>query len=151
MRKFPDFIDVQPPKAFVEELKRPMHSVPPAHFRAACEPLEGEIGICGAFLDKCYPDPEGLLDTVCEDFEAFARVCGFWGDRVPIRLGLDAAYTGEAHKIEVNENGVTVLAGSTEGIRRALYFLEDCIIKRGGPILPRGDRERRLTARRPSR
>ena len=143
MKTFPEFVDIQPPKAFVEELKKPMHDAKPTHFNAFCEPLEGEICLRGVFLDKSYPDPEGLLETVYEDFEAFARVCGFWGDRFPIRLVFTEAYEGEAHKIEVDEDGVTVLAGTTEGIRRALYFLEDCMIKRGGPILPRGTQERR--------
>ncbi len=143
MKEFPEFIDVQPPRAFVEELKKPLHKAPPSHFFVACEPLENEIRASGVCLEKSFPDPEGLLDTVYEDFEAFARVCGFWGDRFPIRLIYASAYEGEAHGIAVDEEGVTVSAGSTEGIRRALYYLEDCMVKRGGPILARGKIERR--------
>lgn len=143
MKSFPEFIDIQPPRAFVEELKKPMHASAPTHFCAACEPKAGEVSVRGAFLQKDFPDPEGLLETVYEDLECFIKVCGFFGDCFPIRLVFDAAYTGEAHKIAVSEDRVTVFAGSTEGIRRALYFLEDTMIKRGGPILVYGECERR--------
>lgn len=143
MKEFPPFIDVQPPRGFVEELRKPLHTAPPAYFCATCEPLEGEVSLRGVFLDKKFPDSEGLLDTVYEDFEAFAKVSGFWGHSFPIHLLCDPAYEGEAHAILVDESGVSVRAGTTEGIRRALYFLEDTMIKRGGPILVYGECERR--------
>ncbi|MBO4980182.1 MAG: hypothetical protein J6D16_07225 [Clostridia bacterium] len=142
MKEFPAYIDVQPPRAFVDELKKPLHSEKPSHFCAECQPREGEVRAFGLFLDKKFPDPEGLLDTVYEDFEAFAKVCGVWGDRYPIGLLFAANYEGEAHRIEVDEGGVRVTAGNAEGIRRALYFLEDSMIKRGGPVLARGSAER---------
>lgn len=143
MKEFPHFIDVQPPKRFVDELKSPLHTVSPSHFCTEKALAENEVSAIGAFLDKSFPDPEGLLDTVCGDFEAFLGVCGISGDRYPIRLVGSPVYEGEAHQIAVAESGVTVTAGSCEGIRRALYFLEDEMIKRGGPILARGTKERR--------
>lgn len=143
MKEFSSFVDVQPPLGFVDELRSPLHAAPPAHFCSDQALADGEVSAIGLFLDRSFPDPEGLLDTVYGDFETFAKVSGIWGDRYPIRLVCSSAYEGEAHCISADEGGVTVTAGSCEGIRRALYFLEDTMIKREAPILARGKKERR--------
>ncbi|MBO5305642.1 MAG: hypothetical protein J6B12_02655 [Clostridia bacterium] len=143
MKEFPPFVDVQPPRGFVDELRSPLHAAPPSHFRLDKAPTDHEVGAIGVFIDKSFPDPEGLLDTVYEDFEAFAKVSGIAGDRYPIRLVFSPAYEGETHCISADNGGVTVTAGTCEGIRRALYFIEDTMIKKGAPLLDRGQRERR--------
>ena len=93
MKEFPPFVDVQPPRGFVDELRSPLHAAPPSHFRLDKAPTDHEVGAIGVFIDKSFPDPEGLLDTVYEDFEAFAKVSGIAGDRYPIRLVFSPAVT----------------------------------------------------------
>ena len=80
-----EFFDRQPPLAFVEYLKAPVHTKRPARFgRTAAE--EGEVSVRGLYLDQRFPDPEGLLDTVIADFSRFVSLCGIGGGSYPIHL-----------------------------------------------------------------
>lgn len=137
-----EFFDIQPPLSFVEYLKAPVHTARPARFaRTTAE--EGEISVRGMYLDHRFPDPEGLLDTVTADFSLFISLCGIGGGRYPIRLQKGLTPCFEAYRIEVTEAGCTLIAADTEGIRRALIFLEDEMIAREGAFLPLGVIERK--------
>ena len=137
-----EFFDRQPPLAFVEYLKAPVHTKRPARFgRTAAE--EGEVSVRGLYLDQRFPDPEGLLDTVIADFSRFVSLCGIGGGSYPIRLQKGVTPCFEAYTIEAGEGGCTITAADTEGIRRALIYLEDEMIAREGPFLPTEKIERR--------
>ncbi len=137
-----EFFEKQPPLSFVEYLKAPVHEKRPARFERTL-PEEGEVSVRGLYLDHRFPDPEGLLDTMTADFSLFISVCGIGGGRYPIRLRKGVTPCFEAYTIEVSEEGCTVTAADTEGIRRALVFLEDEMIAREGPFLPLGKTERK--------
>lgn len=143
MKEFPLFEDVQPPRKFVNDLKRPLYAEPLSHFHANERPREGEVRATGLYLDKRFPDPEGLLDTVYGDFEDFSAAYGIGGDSFPVRALFSSVYTGEAHEIAVSDGEIVLTAGNTEGIRRGLYHLEDTMLKRGAPLLVRGSSVRR--------
>lgn len=137
-----EFFDRQPPLSFIEYLKAPVHAKRPVRFgRTTAE--EGEVSVRGLYLDHRFPDPEGLLDTATADFGLFVSVCGIGGGRYPVRLKKGKTPCFEAYTIEVTEEGCTLTAGDTEGIRRALVYLEDEMIAREGAFLPLGKIERR--------
>ena len=48
----------------------------------------------------------------------------------------------ESYIISVKPDGCTILAEDTEGIRRAIVYLEDEMVSKEGPILPLGDIKR---------
>ena len=137
-----EFFDKQPPLTFVEYLKAPVHAQRPARF-ARTEAEEGEISVRGLYLDHRFPDPEGLLDTATADFGLFVSVCGIGGGRYPVRIAKGPTSCFEEYIIEVTEAGCTVTANDTEGIRRALIYLEDEMIAREGAFLPLGRIERK--------
>ncbi len=132
-----EFFDLQPPLSFVEYLKAPIHAKRPARF-ARTEAEEGETSVRGLYLDHRFPDAEGLLDTATADFGLFISVCGIGGGRYPIRIAKGPTSCFEEYIIDVTAEGCTVTAGDTEGIRRALVYLEDEMIAREGPFLPLG-------------
>lgn len=128
----------QPPLLFVEELRKPVHTEKPAWF-CRTEPAPGEISAMGTYLVNEFPDEEKLLETAVADWNIFLQVYGIAGDRYPVRLVRRNTDCFEAYKICVEENGCTVEAEDTEGIRRALIYLEDEMQRREGAILPRGE------------
>ncbi len=137
-----EFYGKQPSLGFVEYLKRPVHEKKPTRF-AREKARADEVRATGLYIENLFPDPEGLLNTATEDFEAFSKVCGIGGERFPIRLVKGNTPCFEAYSVEVTEEGCTVTANDTEGIRRAIVYLEDEMTAREGPFLPLGRIERR--------
>lgn len=97
----------------------------------------------GIHLNKKFPDPEGLLDTAYDDFNEFC---------IAAAIPLDGAYavvteqgptdTFEAFEINVTEHECRIRANDAEGIRRAIYFLEDGLLSAEGPFLKQGNLQR---------
>lgn len=131
------FFDRQPPLEFVEELKESLHMSPPPnwgrrHARSTEADLRGGVNIINEF-----EDPEGLLETAHRDFERFLSVHGIPQDGA-YRLRIMFAETEcfEAYVIAAGPDECVVKAADTEGIRRALVYLEDEMLRREGPYLP---------------
>ncbi len=137
-----DFFDQQPPLGFVEYLKRPVHEKRPTRFGRKTK-RNGEVFAGGVYLLNRFPDPEGLLETATADFEAFASACSIGGERYPVTLVMGDTPCFEAYVIEVSEKGCTVTAADTEGIRRAIFYIEGEMIAREGAFLPLGRIERK--------
>ncbi len=136
------WFDRQPPLAFVELLKRPLHSEVPPHWNGRA-PLSGEVDAAGAFPVRGFPDEEGLLDTAYADFERFAALhCQAEGKRYPIvtRFGETDAF--EDYTVSVRADSCTITAADTEGIRRGLVYVEDEMLRHGGSILSSGETKR---------
>ena len=129
------FFSDQPPLDFVNELKKPFYEKKPEAFGKR-EKRSGEIDCAGVYLDMQFPDPEGLLETAIFDFNRFAKLCEIDGDRYRISLIKGDTPKFEAHKIIPEENGCTVIANDTEGIRRAIIYIEDEFMRREGAFLP---------------
>jgi len=132
------FFEKQPPIEFIEDLKAPVHLNAPNNFGFGSIG-EGEISAHGVYLNPEFPDPEGLLETAYNDFNSFISVTGIGGDLFPITLAEGAVAGEESYRIVTDENGCTVYAEETEGIRRALVYIEGEMTKREGAILPVGD------------
>ena len=129
------FFEDQPPKAFIEDLKKPYHTVRPVWF-GRTQAHEDEVSAAGAYILNRFPDPEGLLETALADFALFGRVYGVGGDRYPIVLEYGQTPCYEAYAIRARADGCTVTAADTEGFRRAIMALEDEMIRREGAFLP---------------
>ena len=121
------FFEDQPPKAFIEDLKKPYHTVRPVWF-GRTQAHEDEVSAAGAYILNRFPDPEGLLETALADFALFGRVYGVGGDRYPIVLEYGQTPCYEAYAIRARADGCTVTAADTEGFRRAIMELEDEMI-----------------------
>lgn len=132
------FFEKQPPLSFVDQLKKPLHTVCPKYYGKSC--LEtGEVDAHGLYLASQYPDdPEGLLETVYTDIKEFFRVYGIGGDRYPIKIVKGKTECFEAYCLEIDKDGVVVIADDTEGVRRALIYIEDELRRREDAFLKVG-------------
>ncbi|HUS80734.1 MAG TPA: hypothetical protein VM283_05655, partial [Armatimonadota bacterium] len=123
---------------FVEELR-----TVPYHQPLTWEPREPQAGEAffpgGLALEASFPDPEGLLETAYEDFRFFLGTVGLCedGDYRLITRQI-ATPMPEHYRVAVRGDHCEIGAGDTEGIRRALVWLEDEMLRRGGPFLPLG-------------
>lgn len=140
------FFYKQPSLGFVDALRSPVHVSKPEWFQSR-EPDAGEVSAQGAYLKNAFPDLEGILETATEDFCRFLQIYGISGRQYPILLAKADTDCHEAYRIHINEDGCLVEANDTEGIRRALIYIEDEMSRREGPILPRGTISRKPSVR----
>ena len=136
------FFEDQPPIEFIEDLKKPVHEAAPKNFNRNGMPEENQVLALGAYIKEKFPDSEGLLDTAYADFERFLSLCEIGGDKYPISFVFGEVCGYESYKISVSEEGCTVTAADTEGIRRAVFYLEGELTKNEAPILDKGVTER---------
>lgn len=131
------FFYQQPPLSFVDELRKPVHTNKPLWFgkRKACN---CEADVQGAYVVNEFPDVEGVLETAVGDFQEFLKVYDMLGNRFPIILAKGDTECHEAYRILTDYNFCKIEANDTEGVRRALVYLEDEMSRREGPILPLG-------------
>ncbi len=129
-----DFFYKQPPKDFVEQLKMPLHMSKPQGFGAR-KALPDEIDMTGMFLNISFKDKDGLLETAFADFNRFLDVYEIGGNRFEVSVEFGITSVFEEYRIIISENGAKLVAADTEGIRRALVYLEDLIIESEGAYL----------------
>ena len=141
--KIDPFFHRQPDKAFIEELKSPVHLSAPLGFDSERDPSSGEVSARGIYIAERFPENEGLLDTAYADFERFCSLCKIGGKSYPVRFICDGSMEYESYRISVSADGCTVISGDTEGARRAIIYLEDEMTAREGPLLPLGEINRR--------
>ncbi|MBE2204516.1 MAG: hypothetical protein IAE94_09290 [Chthoniobacterales bacterium] len=128
---------------FVEDLKTPLWE----SLRWQRKPLRhGEVSLRGGVcVQSSFPDPGGVLETAFDDLRQFftaGRISCKGEYSIHVRPGETEAL--EAYRLEVRRDGCTIVAGDSEGVRRGLFFLQDEILRTGGPFLPLG-----VTARKP--
>lgn len=92
----------------------------------------------GIVLDMQFPDPEGLLETAVVDFNRALADLGLTGSKVPVKVCSDAELKNEDYTIETDADGITLRAGNTEGVRRAIYGLIDRLAALDAPYFPFG-------------
>ena len=137
------FYDRQPAPGFVEDLSSPVHARAPLGFGGRSDVRAGEVSALGVYLANEFPEGKALLETAYADFSAFLRVTGIGGDRYPIRFVKADVAGKESFLLTVREDGVTVAAEETEGVRRALVCIEEEMTKREGAFLPLGEIRRK--------
>lgn len=140
--KLDPFFSDQPEISFLGDLTSPVHKKKPSFFGARSMDAD-EINATGLYIAEHFPDDEGLLDVIYDDFSRFLTLYEIAGDRFPLRVVKEETPCFEAYSIEVDESGIVVTSNDTEGVRRALVFLEDEMTRREGPYLPSGKIERK--------
>ena len=140
----------QPPEeawAFVEELRvTPYHQ--PVSWRPRRPAADEAHFPAGLRLEARFDDPRGLLETAWADFRFFLQSAGLpdSGGNV-LSVGHCATSIREEFRVRVEQGRCEVAAADTEGIRRGLVWLEDEMLRRGGPFLPLGEFTRRPVVR----
>lgn len=137
------FFEDQPPIEFIEDLKKPVHESAPIGFDKCGKVSEGQVDCSGIYIKTRFPDTEGLLETAYADFERFISLCGISGERYPLSFVLGEVCGFESYCIDVRKDGCTVTAEDTEGIRRAIVYLEGVLTKNECPALDEGTETRR--------
>lgn len=132
------FFDKQPPLKFIEELKKPLFTEkPPYYGKSAIE--AGEVDVHGLYLKTLYPDDsDNLLETVYQDINHFLKVYEISGDRYPIIIRKGKTQCFEAYEIEITAENIVITADDTEGVRRALIYIEDKLRSREDAFLTAG-------------
>lgn len=137
------YFENQPPLAFVDDLKKPLHSEKPAGYGER-EITEKEIDARGLYLAELFcDDPDGLLETIYNDFNKFLKIYEIGGNRFPVFLKKEETDCFEAYKINVSDDNITISANDTEGIRRGLIYLEDELRRRENAFLLPGETYRK--------
>ena len=137
------FFEAQPPLSFVEDLKKPLHLKKPKNYGTR-ERTEQEIDARGLFIAEFFPDdPDGLLETIYDDFKRFTACFEIAGNRFPVVLKKGETECFEAYKIAITNDGITITANDTEGIRRGLIYLEDELKRKEHAFLDPGEISRK--------
>jgi len=131
---------------FIHELKSPLWTQIEWTPRAA---RNNEAAFCqGVTVERGFADTAGRLDTAYADLDRFLTVAGV-NRTGPFRIRTEriATQLHETYRIVVKPEGCDILANDTEGIRRGIFFLEDQMLRAGGPFLPLGKVVRRPVIR----
>ena len=134
MPRLDPYFEKQPPLLFVDELRSPIYKEKLLGFGER-EPGKDEIDARGIYIDFRFPDDNKLLDTALVDFEKFSEVFEIKGERYPVIIEFAAGYVRESYRIIPAEDSCRILAGDTEGVRRAIFWLEDEFKSREGAFL----------------
>lgn len=107
--------------------------------------LSGGVKIAASFID-----PANRLSTAYTDLREFFKAGNIPVDNgsYTIETALLAGLAEETFQVEVGDKGCRLLAGDIEGIRRAIFYIEDMMLSLQGPFLPLGKIERKPFMRR---
>ena len=137
------FLHRQPNMDFLGELTKPLHAeTPPVWNRR--KPRADEVFIPAIRIENRFPDPEGLLETAFSDFDRFLASAGIKrGEGYLLSVTKGETECREAYRIEVSAEECRITAADTEGVRRAIIYIEDEMYRREGCFLPIGEIARR--------
>ncbi len=117
---------------FIEELSSPVNW----HFnwtRTASKKNEADLS-SGVEISNCFPDNN--LETAFEDLNSFFTAAKISIDgkyRISIKKADSACF--EAYRLDIKSDSCTIQANDSEGVRRAVYYLEDLLLSSDGPFL----------------
>jgi len=111
-----------------------MHEDKPTDFGKR-EKDANEVALNGMYLDICFEDKEGLLETAYDDFKTFLDVYEMAGNSYPLRIHKGSTNCFEEYILSVSDKECVITSADTEGIRRALVYLEDLITESEAPFL----------------
>ena len=139
------FLEKQPPKRFEERLCFPVHAQKPVGFKLR-KPNDDEILFDKVCLEFNFPDSENLLEYAYKDFNDFLSSVDVKiesdGKKISIVKKQIKQGNKEAFCLSVNDDGCVIYTDATEGVRRALIYIEDEMKRRSAPVLPKGETEK---------
>ncbi len=141
-------VDAPPPQpaesewAFVEELRTtPYHQ--PVQWTPRLSRRREAFFPHGLHLEPGFADPHRRLDTAYADFRFFLGSVGLPADGAyPLVTYAVPTARREAYEIRITAERCELGAADTEGIRRGLVWIEDEMLRHGGPFLPLGTWQR---------
>ena len=124
---------------FVADLRRELEFRP--SWNMSLEPDAGEADFRkGLDFRQEFPDPERLLETAENEMRRFLSEAGILVPGGALLITRQAGdLKGESFRILVKRDGIAIEAGSTEGIRRGIYHLEDLLAGSRAPFLKVGE------------
>lgn len=133
-----EFFERQPEPKFIDYLNSPLHESGPENFaKAVADP--GEIAVKGAYIASCADEWQDSIRTATDDFQKFLSSSNSLGSSYPISIMSVTGFDEEDYKISVSDTECVIYASDTEGARRAVYYLEEEMIKREGAFLAIGE------------
>lgn len=136
------FLHNQPEMTFAEDLAKPLHTEKPPRWNSI-PAGENEVDFSEVKLEFDFTDE--ILETAYDDFKKFLEVsdikCCENGKSIKTAFAETECF--EAYRIVVDNDGCTIYAADTEGIRRGLVFVEDEMLRREGSVLKIGTIERK--------
>lgn len=124
---------------FLTDIKKPMEYSP---LQEGCNP--GENYDClknGVELTGCFPGVETAFVSLQNVLQAkgIIEVKGGY----PLRFLRDESFKHEEYKLTSNATGCEISAADADGMRRAIYFLEDRINEAAGASVSAGEWKRK--------
>lgn len=136
------YFENQPPLKFIDDLKKEYHTTKPLNFgKRACE--NDEVCIAGLYLKQEFVDDKIDIGVIREDFNKFISLCSIDGDKYCVRLIEKEVCGYESYEIKVDINQCVICANDNAGFIRALVEIEDEMIRREGPYIQKGTRQRK--------
>lgn len=86
-----EFYYKQPEPKFISWLNSPLHDSAPKKFTRVA-PNADEVSVFGAYVSACEAEWREIILTATDDFGAFLRSTGSFGDRYPIRIAYEAGH-----------------------------------------------------------
>ena len=123
---------------FVEDLRKPLPFT--LFWKEGSTPQPGQVDLrAGLTVKRSFPDEKGVLKTAYDDLEAFI-VSAKLAKKGGLCVMVEKATTDvpETYSIKVSPKGIWLLANDAEGIRRAVFHLEELIAAADGPFLSPG-------------
>ena len=141
---YDEFYKKLPEITFSDALSKPLHKEKLSGWNLR-KKQDGEVLVSILNVDTSFPDPEGLLGSAWCDFRDFMEsasiAAGEGGHTLTAILGKTECF--EAYTVTVTEDSITILSADTEGVRRALIYIEDEMCRRSGSFLPLGSVNRK--------
>ena len=142
-----DFFDKQPPMKFVKQLREYEF----AKIKFVDKKKENTVAPKSIKVDKGVFNNDVNLGPVWFDFDEFCKLNGIKGDEFVVSVKKVEGYEKEEFELTVTENGATVLASETEGVRRGILKLEDLLVQGHGSLDLTTMHEKAIIKRRISR
>ena len=123
---------------FIEELQR---YVPPVFFYEKRGARHDELDLSIGIEYRGIANSQELLTTAENDLERFFRKAGIYkpgGIPICTKLVKSNELINDSYLISVADESIELSAGNIEGIRRAIYYLEDLLLLSPGPFLKKG-------------
>lgn len=127
---------------FVEDLKSPLWT---KHEWTKSKPGGAYADLsAGISIKEGFPDEKERLVPAYEDLKSFLAAGGVASadGKYIIETVKDDKLTGESFRIDVKQENCIITAGGIEGIRRAIFYLEDEMLRLRGANLPLGQYEK---------
>ena len=131
----PKFPEGEP--RFLEDLTSWKIAVP--HWDGTTLPGADDLDMRNGFtVDRSgFPDPEGLLTSVYDHLDRFRNSINFTEGKVSVKAVKCDDLSSESYRMKVDDSGVTIEAGNTEGARRGLYYFEEQLCASKNAFLPK--------------